>query len=321
MALQGRPPRAELPINAREAHNALAFRMMAETTDFKMPPYHRFVPASRQILVSILNQMEILQPRATILCAEAFANFSAADRSLIERLREVFGGCDVRLLCTLRRPDDYLVSWFGQEMKFGLKRPPLRHDGGAFYQKSIHFNYARMLAGWVAVFGAEALTLRNHADVMAAGGSIEDFKAQAGIAFPAGLAPVANANPSIPRALLEVARRANHALPRPLAQNLQARLLRFAGSRKLPPDRDIEMFGADNRRALVERFRPVAGRIDELTRGRPFFPDLDAMLQTRPVPEMEAARAAFATLRPALRRKSPEPELRAFLDGLDLKDP
>ena len=316
-ALEGGPPPAELPINVREAHNALAFRMLAESQKRGMPPFHQFIPASRQILVSICNQMQILQPHTTILCAEVFANFAAVDPALIERLREAFAGCDVRLMCTLRRPDEYLASWFGQELKFGRKLAPLRRGGAAAYYGGIHFDYALMLGGWIEVFGADALSLRNYADVLAAGGSIEDFKARSGIAFPPDLDPVADANPSIPRSLYEIARRGNHALGPGMARTLRERLLALAPTVALPPDREIEMFGAETRRTLVERFAPVARRLDALNGGRPFFPDLEAVGRTRPIPEPEAAAAAFAAIGPALRRKSPEFAIRAFLDRFD----
>lgn len=75
-----------------------------------------------------------------ILCAEVFSNFAAADVRLIELLKTAFDVSDVTIVATLRRPDDYLISWHGQRLKFGHTVPALRDDAVGQYGRTIHFD-------------------------------------------------------------------------------------------------------------------------------------------------------------------------------------
>jgi hypothetical protein len=56
----------------------------------------------------------------------------------------------------------------------------------------------------------------------------------------------------------------------------------------LPANRDVEMFGADLRTALAERFAPIHDWLSVQTNQPAFFPDMDDMIKTRPLPEEEA---------------------------------
>jgi hypothetical protein len=304
-ALTGQDAAEPLPINAREAHNALAFRMLAEVGGNPMPPYHKHIPPSGLALHAIHTQIRLLAPEVTVLCAEVFANFGAVDPALIDRLGKVTGTDPVTLLCTLRRPDDYLASWQGQRLKFGHAPPALREAGIADYAGTIHFDYARMLRPWTERMPDARLVLRNYRDVLAAGGSGADFLVQAGIAPPPGLVDTGSANPSIPHALMEIVRRANAALPGPAARGLRHWLMARAGEMDLVPNAQVELWGAAHRAELVDRFAPVEAWLAART-GAPFFDDLEAARATRPVPELEAARAALAAVR-ALPADPPEP--------------
>jgi hypothetical protein len=324
-ALAGADRPEPLPINAREAHNALAFRMLAEVRGNPMPPYHRRIPASGQMLHAIRTQIELLGPAVTVLCAEVFANFGATDPALIDRLGRLAGEAPLTLLCTLRRPDDYLASWQGQRLKFGHAPTPLREAGVADYAGTIHFDYALMLRPWAERLPQARLVLRNYRDVLAAGGSVPDFFAQAGIAPPAGLVDVGTANPSIPHALMEIVRRANAALPGPAARALRLHLMERRAELDLVPNGAVELWGAAQRADLVARFAPVEAWLAART-GAAFFADLEAAREIRPVPELEAARAALAAVRalpPDPPRPLPKeavigPAAREFLAGLRL---
>lgn len=316
-ALTGREVAETLPINAREAHNALAFRMLAERRPTgTVPPYHENLPGARHMLNTIAQQIEALEPRAVVLTAEVFANFR---RPLVGRLAEFFKGSEIRILVTLRRIDDYIAAWHGQRLRFGHKLLALSAGGLELYFKGIHFNYARMLEGWVEMMPEATFVLRDYKDVLAAGGSIADFQAQSGLDFPDGLLPVDQANPSLHRGLVDIARRGNHLLEPHDAATLRRWLGRMAKHLDLPPSRQVELFGPAARAEMAARFAPIHQEIGRIAGRTPFFADIDKVGEVLPFDQAEVTAAALAQLQ-ARKREIAEPRLRTFIATLDLKE-
>jgi len=307
----------DLPINVREAHNALAFKMLSENSNRKTPRYHKNLPSSHQMQVAIKAQIETLAPDTVILCAEVFANFAAVNNKLIETLRDLFKDHDVTLMCTLRRPDEYVTSWQGQRLKFGHKPEPLSGDGLKFYFPTIHFNYKRMLKGWLDVFQDAKVVLRDYKDVLASGGSVDDFILQSGAKFPKYLPRAANSNPSIPRALMEVARRGNQTLPPRAADELRYYLIECPKRLSLPKNRDVEMFGAENRAQLMTQFAPIHDWLSQVSGKDAFFSHMDEAAIPRPLPEMQAAQQVLPGLRRDAKQHLTNDAARDFISSLD----
>jgi len=298
-ALVGPDPEPQ-PWNARESHNALAFRMLFEAVQYQVPPWHPDLPSVHQMETSIRNQIEVHEPRAIILCSEVFANFGAWAPGLIGQLGRLFAGAEVSLHCTLRRPDQYLAAWHAQRIRFGDRVDPLRTQGLEEYQGTIHLDYELLLAPWLRAFPKARLSLRNYADVVAAGGSVADFITQSGLAFPPGLGPERRINPSIHPALLEYARCAATHFPQPEAERFCDFLIEVSDRVGAPPRADVELFGTANRAALLDAFAPSEAFLTALS-GNPFFAQLERAAAPRPVPEVEAARAVRAPLLARLR--------------------
>lgn len=318
-ALRGHDGMTALPLNLREAHNALAFRMMSEHKQTEPPAHHPNLPGSDQMLLAIRHQMEALRPEAVVLCAEVFSNFAATDIGMIERLRDFFAGCDVTLMATLRRPDEYLVSWESQRMKFGQSSQPLRHPRRLVWtSRNIHLNYELMLRGWIETFPEARIVLRDYAEVMQAGGSIADFQAQSGLDFPQGLMPVPRSNPSIKVALLEIMRRINETFPGPAAHRLRDAVQTQAKQLDLPANGEIEMFGAENRQQLMELFAPSNAYLQQVTGKTAFFADYDRIAEPRPLPQLDVSRAALEGLKPLIAATDLPEDMRAFIAGLEL---
>src|SRR6056297_1695519 len=61
------PDGIEQPVNLREAHNALAFAMLAEHRGKEVPALHQGLPPSDDMLRIIERQIEVLGPEVTIL--------------------------------------------------------------------------------------------------------------------------------------------------------------------------------------------------------------------------------------------------------------
>lgn len=303
----------EQNVNIREPHSALAYRMMSEVSDRKVPKQFQHLPGTGQMLLALRNQVAWLQPKTLLLCSEAFANFGQVDAALIRRLRNVFPKAEVEIYCALRRPDDYLVSWHGQRLKVGEKLAPLSDGGAAPYFDTIHFNFRTVVEAWATEIPAARLILRNYADILKAGGSTEDFFQQTSVRMPKGMLPAGRANKSLPRAALEIARRGNHELDAPAAHQLSQYLLRTEQTLKPAPNRDVEMLGAPLRAELAERFAPIHDYLSELAGQTAFFPDIDEMSRLRPVPERDAVADLLAQIDPATLAND---TLRDFVAGL-----
>lgn len=317
-------PEGSLPINVREPHNALAFRMLATQKNGGVPAYHKRLPALPQMLHAIRQQIRFSQPHTVILAAEVFANFNAASPKLIEQLVEHFPGADFTVVATLRRIDEYLASWHGQRLKFGHKLKPLREDGVDSYGMGIHFNYRLMIEGWLKALPEARVILRDYADVRANGGSVNDFITQTGLQMPEDLLPERRENDSIHRGIYEIIRRANVELPQPQAAELRHSLRELAPKLNLPPSHSVELFGAENRARMLERFRPIDTWLGEVMGREGFFDDLEAVLEPDPLPELEVARIALEQIeaRKAWRESWREDEaVETFLSGLGLDWP
>jgi hypothetical protein len=292
-AISGQVPDGVLPINAREPHNALAFRMLASKGKGKVPPYHKGLPAVSQMTRAIRKQVAFLNPHTVILAAEVFANFAPASPDLIAELAAIFPKADFTVLATLRRIDTYLASWHGQRLKFGHKPPPLRENGLQGYFGNIHFNYRLMLEGWIKALPKAQIILRDYSAVRAAGGSIADLVAQTGLDLPPDLLPEQRVNESIHRAMYEIARQGNKALPPAQATELRQFLRWVTPELDLPPSGDIELFGPENRQIMAERFAPIHDYLSKISGTEQFFTDQQDVAKLLPVSEQDAMAMAL----------------------------
>lgn len=305
------------PVNMREAHNALAFRLLAEAKGGQVPPFHKMLPHSRQMVHAINLQIRELKPEALVLASEVFSNFGLAAPELIDRVRQIKRQATTTLLVTFRRIDDYLVSWHAQRLRFNHKVRPLSAGGVDDYWKSIHFDYRRLLEPWTTRMPGAQLVARPYSEVVAAGGSVADFTAQSGLAFPSGLTPERTSNQGFHRALIEIVRRANNRLPPGESAALRQAVLDVQTRLTLPAAREIEMIGAANRAALADRFGPIHRWLGDVAGRQPFFPDFDKVSEVLPMPEAEANAIALPQLAAALAGRVP-PGVQEFLDTLEL---
>lgn len=312
-ALAGRDHAGEEDVNIREPHSALAYKMMSEVSEHrKVPVQFRRLPASGQMLAALQNQVRMLKPETLILCSEAFANFGQVKPDLIRTLTRIFPKAEIEVYCALRRPDDYLISWHNQRLKVGEKLDRLSEGGAESYFGNIHFNFRTVVEPWAEQLPQAKLIVRPYSAIMAAGGSTQDFMDRVSAAFPKGMIPAGRANRSLPRAAMEIVRQGNHALPPEQAHAL-SRFLMNAGDLLTPPaDAEVEMYGAELRARLTEKFAPIHDWLGARF-GAPFFDDIAAMSETRPLPEAEAVARLLAQIDPAA---LPGPALAGFIATL-----
>ncbi|MCW8844063.1 MAG: hypothetical protein OQK00_11695, partial [Rhodobacteraceae bacterium] len=300
-------------VNIREPHSALAYRMMADTTQRQVPKQFTKLPGTPQMLNALRNQVEQIQPETVVLASEAFSNFGEAAPSQIDRLLKAFPSADIQIYCALRRPDEYMISWHGQRIKVGEPVFPLRDVGMAPYTNNIHFNYDRALWPWITRAPDAKISVRSYDDILATGGSIEDFAHETGLDLLRETLPAGRHNKSLAIATFEIVRRANHELSAPDARHLRDYLLWHTGDLDLIPNRDIELFGPTHRAEIVERFVPIHRQLSEFVGKEEFFPGIEKIRDVKPIPEVDAVADTLRKLDP---QAIGNPNAAQFLENL-----
>lgn len=321
LILQGRDEELHhCSLNIIEPHNALALRLKNEEDGHEVPIYYPHLPSGFQMFEMIGNQIERLEPQVLVLCSEVFALLGMTkERKSIERIHNRLGEYHTTLYCSLRRPDDYLSSWHRQRLKFGEKLLPLRGGALTNYLETAHFQHAKLVHGWLeGGFRRSQLIIRSFDEVQRKDGSVVDFLQQTGIPEPVSPFSMERMNPSVPAAFAEIGRLALHHLP----QTSSSHMIDWLTSmRKAVPhhhDEDIEVFGPDARKILVEHYRPIAKELDVLAGGRKFSVNVDDLARLRPIRELEAARFALPGLVSASRKSTLDSLAKDWIAALDL---
>ena len=302
-----------LPVQIREPHSALAYRMIADVSDRPIPPQFQGLPVTAQMFRALRKQVEHLQPHTMILCSEAFSNFGEVDPDLVTRLCDVFPGAEFQTYCALRRPDEYITSWHGQRLKVGETPPALWDFGFGQYLDGIHFDYRLVVQAWQDHVPGGQMILRNYADILATGGSAEDFIAQTGLTLPADTQPARRENTSLPLAAFALMDRTNRDLGPHGAHALSLYLQNRGQDLSPVANGEIEMFGQQQRDQMADAFAPIHEDLNRIAGTPAFFPDIDEMRGTRPVPAPEAARRLLAVLSP---NEMPNPVLGDYIKKL-----
>ncbi|MCB1396681.1 MAG: hypothetical protein H6898_12625 [Rhodobacter sp.] len=315
-ALRGRDDDDELSINIREAHNALAFRMLADTLPaWKVPGYHRMLPHSNQMMRAIELQIRELQPETTTLCSEVMSHFGKIAPDLITRLRTkaLRSVSDISVWCTLRRPDEQLVSWHGQQLRFGQAPAPLSDPERGLKLDWLHVDYRGVIEPWAQLIPEAKLILRPYDEVKAEGGSIDDFFKHSKIKRPAKLQPAQHLNVGFQPAVIILLRKANKQLPKPVAAQLASHMTALTRGMELFGTSQVEFLGEASRKKLVEHFAPIHAWLSQVSGRKAFFADIDKMAQCNPRSEAEALQQFLDQLTPDRLQRLPSKELRDFL--------
>lgn len=306
-----------LPINVREAHNALAFRMLADGTQhWKVPPYHKELPHSTQMLIALRNQIDAVQPETVVLCSEVMSHFGIAAPDQIGRLHRALARAEFHLYCTLRRPDEQLVSWHGQQLRFGQAPAPLSDPAKGVNFDGLHFDYRSVLEPWMKRLPQATVQINNYQETIKVGGSIDHFLHHTGIRFPEGLLPASSMNMGFPVALYPLLREANHALPRPASLALSHELDRLTEGLTLPGTKEVEFFGQTMRDRMMAHFTPIHDWLGTVTERDAFFPDMAEMARCKPLSSEQALRQVLDQITPDHIASLSAPEARTFVQEM-----
>jgi hypothetical protein len=130
----------------------------------------------------------------------------------VSRLAPLKSSFDVRVLCYLRRQDDWLESWYNQHVKWPWDAAFSTMPPQQFLERRGDFHwldYAEMLGRWRAELGRESLIVRPYERAQMPGSVVEDFCRLCGIDFGSlkVLRPAENA--SVPARGLTMLRQLN----------------------------------------------------------------------------------------------------------------
>ena len=265
-----------------------------------VPPWHGGLPANSAEMFKLLQeQLEESNAHTVVIASEVFANFGAVGKALVARLLEDLPEGERSLHVILRRPDDYLHSWYAQELCFGYPRMgTLAQRLKNVYLDSIHVDYCLMLNDWIQSRSFSATYLTDYRKVKSLGGSIPWFLQAVGLSSIdlGGDSKSTWVNPSLHPGFVNLVRHSNTVLPRHQAQHLISLLKKIGPADGLPPPSEVELLGTASRQLLYERFMSVNNYLGNLVKQPLFFLDAEAMREQRPIPlkAIETAAASIA---------------------------
>lgn len=272
--------------NYLEPHNALAFRMLSEATGCAMPAWHQGVPESSKAMLELVNeQMEDLKPDDLLIISEVLGNFGTCKKNLCQKLMSSLNTREANLLCILRKPDDYLVSWYGQELCFGYKQMGrLGQRIANSYVNSIHLRYDWMLEQWMRDSRFNSIIIEDYRNVNLMGGTVSWFNSTC--TTQTSLRPdtsdeTTRANPSLHPIFFEAVRFCNLKLGRVDSAQLVAAIKQVTPRLNLPSTKTVEVLGLEARELIYRTFLPVNRTLGRMVGRDEFFVDIESILEQK----------------------------------------
>lgn len=275
----------QLQINAREPHNALAFRILAEHKKTRVPRYHAHLPSSRQQIRTIRAQQRALDPQATVLVSEVMSHFGfSIPEYLPEFKRLLLTDTDPHIVLVLRRPDEHIQSWYSQTIRLGKNIPSIRGDGLNEFIDTIHLQYRRLLEPWLQHVPEATYHVVYYPEIVQQGGLVvfmNELLRRYGIDVPRTLDDPTRRNTSYHPVLLEPLRRwvEDHG---PLSRPQEADACKKGESRRLPDRKRVEILGKENRLRIFEEFYPQKVWFDETFGTDVLFKDVEDIAKCLP---------------------------------------
>ena len=122
----------------------------------------KHVDTAESIWKRAVREIDASPADRIVISSEAFVKYAANDKTkaLIREVCEYLASYDVRIICYIRRQDDYLESWYNQIVKAGHPVPygcSLKTLEGLGPMQQ---NFLKTLDAWEEVFGRERMIVR-----------------------------------------------------------------------------------------------------------------------------------------------------------------
>jgi hypothetical protein len=231
-------------------HNDI-FQAISHEKDFGAS--HPDLGSSAARIERLARQME--SHRITILSAEGFSGESPAFSEAFAPLRDRF---DIRVICFLRRQDDWVQSFYKQMVGSRAVREP-RSFGDFLAAESTrsHLDYPQLLDWWAAAVGEQAIRVEIYNPTTRV---LPTFLNACGLPKSLAWLPFSrgNHNPGLPSGYIERIRAANaEGSPRPSPADSDEDSPYFTAEQSAV---FMEKYEADNER-IRARFRPDLTRL------------------------------------------------------------
>ncbi|MBU1836009.1 MAG: hypothetical protein KJ834_08215 [Alphaproteobacteria bacterium] len=317
----GSDPQKGLTYKVKSPHNHIGYVMQTEALGRDLiPARYKPLPSAAQMFDSIRQAVAETQPHTLLLCSEVFSQYGTRAPALVPQLLNNLDVSDMSFYMTLRRFDLHLASWHSQMLKFGRTPKQLSRGGIKALMHTCHVDFVGAVKPWADAVPREKLFLHNYADIMKAGGSEPHFAQTFGIDMSGFVVGPEITNPSIPYALYDLIRRANHDLPAPAARKFQKILLDHRAALNLPSNAEVEVFGLKRRAMMMNLFTPMQEALGELVGRDGFFPDFDQVGEIHPLPEAEVVPRVLEAARDVFPKGLRLAKIRSWLHDVKLID-
>jgi hypothetical protein len=191
-------------------HSPLAFSLLRDAGVTTL--MHGFdAPAKApELWATLFDAVRSLDAGQTLLVSsEEFMRLGAhpGAAALLRDIMATAPDIRVRVIVYLRPPHSHLWSWYNQLIKMRIKVGSFE-TAVRSQMEPIHWDYARALAPWIEIFGAEQVELRQFHDGLRDGDALyADFLETLGFAVPVtAITPPRDPNPRLDDRILDIQR-------------------------------------------------------------------------------------------------------------------
>lgn len=292
------------------SHGFLSLKRLQETGQ-RVPQWFMLqmrgmigVKSGKRIWADVVREIETSTAGRVIISSEDFVKYAGSERSraLIHEIKTILSPYDVRVVCYIRRQDDYCESWYNQVVKFGIR---IRERCGLPAYEGMdetHRNYLMVLDAFERVFTRERMIVRIYdRNEMRGGDIVQDMlhtvqEGKPGKTYHA--TPSEELNVRLDNGLIELKRWCNHFNTAKGGKRYELNgrmkdLFLTAGSIRnaAGTGEKKRLLSFEDRLLLLERSEPVNREISERYFGGrwPLFPPAEEKERETPVVETPGA--------------------------------
>lgn len=260
----------------RAPHNALTLRLINNET--VRSNRSDSIGNSKQIIMAMNKQINDTKPDKLLLVSEIMSHCGFRDNEPIETLLSSFNAQENNIYCLIRRPDEYLQSWYGQELKFIGERKfysGIRKRYQNKYKNTCHFDYTKMIDPWVKSRNTTNISIANYSLI---NDTIEWFAAKAKLEITEEHNwQKLRRNKSLHKCFNNLLRFIRNNYNDYAKESIKS-LINFSALDFLPDNKSIDILGAKLRREIHTDFRIHHEYLSTLA-GKTFFDDYDEIIE------------------------------------------
>jgi len=167
---------------------------------------------SKELWNRLAREIDEAKQTKVFISSEELIRFGGSEKTCasIARIREYLDPHEVKVICYIRRQDDYYESFYNTTVTEVLEQKPIQ-ECMQNYEK-IHFNYLAALDPWEEIFGRENMIVRLYDSELVSGGIVPDIlgvmEVSEGFVEPITASQIVN--PSTDNRYVEIKRWLNH---------------------------------------------------------------------------------------------------------------